>query len=338
MRASGLGEREGLADERADSPRDDLGEELTGEVGAFARPDLKVPQTGDPYVPSASVVLVDRGERAAGRPVGGEAAAVGDDPVGVAAELTADAVEHDGRTGPIGSVQYQGRPARLAVIDHHVGPGRAHGFHLGRAPDGGDDPRPAGSQQLDEEHAHAAGRAENQDRLAGADVDQPDDANGGRAVVDDRGGEQRIEAVGHANGVSEADGGPLGVSAAAAGPARVGDHRPSQPAAVNAVADGDHLSGDPVPGNVRRPDREEADAAARPDHGVHEQHVAGDGGDDELSGTRDGISRLDTGEHFRPAEPGHRDDEHGLRPRSAGSRPPHRASAGPAARCRRCRR
>ena len=168
MRTGGLGEREGLADERADLPRDDLGEELTGEVGTFARPDLKVPETGDRDLPPASVAPVDRGECAAGRSVGGEAAAVGDDPVGVEAELAADAVEHDGRTGPAGSVQNQGRPARLAVVDHRVGPGLAHRVHLGLAPGGADDPRPARSQELDEEDAHAAGRAEDQDLLPGA--------------------------------------------------------------------------------------------------------------------------------------------------------------------------
>jgi hypothetical protein len=100
VRTGGLDEREGLADERPDLPRRDLGEELTGEVGAFARPDLKVPETGDRDLPPASVAGVDRGEAAAGRPVGGEAAAVGDDPVGVEAEAPADAVEHDGRAEP----------------------------------------------------------------------------------------------------------------------------------------------------------------------------------------------------------------------------------------------
>ena len=90
MGTRGLGKREGLADERPDPPRDDLGQKLTGEVGTFARLDLKVPETGDRDLPSACVARVDGGEAAAGRSVGGEAAAVGDDPVGVEAELTAD--------------------------------------------------------------------------------------------------------------------------------------------------------------------------------------------------------------------------------------------------------
>ena len=156
----------------------------------------------------------------------------------------------------------------------------------------------------------------------GLDVDQPDDAKGGRAVVDDRRGEQRIEAVGHRNGVVEADRGPLGVSAGAAGPAGVRDHRPPEPAVVDAVADRDHLSGDPAPRHIRRPDREEADAASRADHGVDEHHVAGGGGDHEFAGAGDRIGRRGRDEHVRAAEAGHRDDEHRLRPRSAGSRPP----------------
>ena len=291
MRTGGLGEREGLTDERPDLPRRDLGEKLTGEVGAFPRPDLKVPETGDRDLPPASVAGVDRGEAAAGRSVGGEAAAVGDDPVGVEAELTADAVEHGGRTEPTGSVQNRRRPARLAVVGHRVGPGLAHGIELGLAPGSADDPRPPCSQQLDQEDAHPSGRAENQDLLSRRDVDQPGDAKGRRPIVDDRRGEQRIEAVGHRNGVLEADGGPFGVSAAAARPAGVGDHRPPEPAAVNAVADGDHLPGDPAPGHVRRPDREEADAAPGSDHGVDEHHVACAGADHDFSGGGDGIRR-----------------------------------------------
>jgi hypothetical protein len=339
VRTGRLDQREGLADVGANLPRRDVGEELTGEVGAFAGPDLKIPETGDRYLPPASVVSVDHGEGAAGRSVGGEAAAIGDDPVGVVAELAADPVENDRGTGPARCVQNRRRPARLAVVDDHTGSGLAHGVQLGPAPGRADDPRPACEQELDEQDAHAAGRAEDEDVLPGADVGQPDDAEGRRAVVDDRGGEQRIEAVGHLNRVVEADGGPLGVAATAARPAGVGDHRPSQPAVVDAVADGDHLPGDPAPRDVRRPDREEAGPAARPDHGVHEEHVAGGGGDDEFSGTSDGISRFDTGEHFRPAEPGRLDDQHGLRPRSAGSRLlRRRGSAVRAAQDRRCRR
>ena len=336
MRARCLGQREGLADERADPPRGDVGEELSGEVGAITRPDLKVPETGDRDVPPASVAWVDGGEGAAGRSVGGEAAAIGDDPVSVGAELSAHPVENDRGTSPSRCVKNRGRPFGLAVVDDSIGSGLAHGVHLGLASGGADDTRPAGEQELDEQDAHAAGRAEDEDVLPGADVGQPDDAKGRRAVVDDRGGEQRIEAVRHRDRVFEADGGPLGVPATAAGPAGVGDHRPSQPAVVDAVADGDHLPGDPVPRNVRRPDREEADAAARPDHGVHEQDVACGGGDDEFSCTCDGISRFDRDEHFRAAEPGRLDDKHGLRPRSAESRlPRYRVTAGRAARDRR---
>jgi hypothetical protein len=346
MRAGGLRQREGLSDERTDPPRREVGQELTGEVGPFARPDLKVPETGNRDLPPSGVAPVDRGEAAARRSVGGEAAAVGDDPVGVEAELTADAVEDDGRTEPAGSVQNQGRPARLSVVDHRVGPGRAHGIHLGRPPGGADDPRPPRPQQLDQEDAHPSGRAEHQDLLPGTDVNQPEDAQGRRPVVDDRRGEQRIEAVGHCHRVPEADRGPLRVPAA--GPAGMGDHRPPQPAAVNAavnaVADGDHRPGDPAPRHVRRPDRKEADAAPGPDHRVDEHHVAGAGGDHEFSRPGDGIGRRGRHEHFRAAEPAHRDDEHRLRRRSAGSRRPRRrplrlhGSAVRAAQDRRCRR
>ena len=157
MRAGRLGQRESLADERADPSRDDVGEKLTGEVGAFARPDLKVPEAGDRYLPSAGVGRVDRREGTARRPVSGETAAVGHDLVGVPAELAADAVEYHRGAGPSGCVENRGRPARLAVIDDHVGPGLAHGLRLGLAPGGADDPRPACSQQLDEEDAHPAG-------------------------------------------------------------------------------------------------------------------------------------------------------------------------------------
>ena len=44
MRAGRLGQREGLADVRANLPREDVGEELTGVVGAVAGSDLKVPR------------------------------------------------------------------------------------------------------------------------------------------------------------------------------------------------------------------------------------------------------------------------------------------------------
>jgi hypothetical protein len=337
VRTGGLHQREGLPDERPDLPRRDVGEELTGEVGAFARPDLKVPEAGDRDLPPASVAPVDRGEAPAWRPVGGEAAAVGDDPVGVEAELTADPVEHDGRTGPAGGVQHQGRPARLAVVDHHVGPGRAHGIHLGRAPGSADDPRPARPQELDEEDPHAPGRAEDQDLLPGLDVGQPGDTQGRRPVVDDRRRQQRIKVVGHRDHVLEPDGGELGVSAARR--AGVGDDPPPEPALVNAVANGDHRPDDPAPGHVRRPDREEADAAPGPDHRVHEHHVAGAGPDHYFSNPGDGIRRRGRLEHFRAAEAAHRDGEHRLRRRSAGSRRPRRrATAGRAVPGRRCRR
>ncbi len=171
MRAGRLGQRERLADVRANLPRDDVGQELTGVVGAFTGPDLKIPETGHRYLPSASVGRVDRGEGAARRPVGGEPAAVGHDLVGGTTELAADAVENHDRTGPAGGVKNQGRPARLAVVDHHVSPGLAHGVQLGRAPGGADDPRPPCSQELDQEDAHPAGRAEDQDLLSGPDVD-----------------------------------------------------------------------------------------------------------------------------------------------------------------------
>jgi hypothetical protein len=302
VRTGGLDQREGLADVRADLPRGDAGKELTGEVGAFARPDLKIPETGDRYLPPAGVGRVDRGEGAAGRSVGGETAAVGHDLVGVMAELAADAVEDHGGPGPSGCVQNRGRPARLAVVDHHVGPGPAHGLQLGLAPGGADDARPARSQQLDQDDAHPAGRAEDQDLLSRLDVDQPGDAKGRRSVVDDRRGQQRIESVGHRDRVLEAHGGPFGVSAARR--AGVGDDRPPEPVVVNAVADGDHLPGHPAPGDVRRPDRKEADAAAGPDHGVDEHHVARAGGDHEFSGPGDGIWRLSRDEHLRPAEAG----------------------------------
>jgi hypothetical protein len=142
VRAGGLHQREGLPDERPDLPRRDLGQELTGEVGPLARPDLKVPETGDRDLPPASVTRVDRGEAAAGRSVGGEAAAVGDDPVGVEAEPAADAVEHHQGASPSRCVKNRRRPARLPVVDDRIGPGRAHGIHLGRSPGGADDPRP----------------------------------------------------------------------------------------------------------------------------------------------------------------------------------------------------
>ena len=336
MGAGGLGQREGLADVRADLPRRDVGDKQTGVVGAFARPDLKVPKAGDRDLPPAGVGRVDRGEGAARRPVGGETAAVGHDLVGVMAELAADAVEDHGRPGPSGRVCNRGRPARLAVVDHHVSPGRAHVVQLGLAPGGADDPRPAGPQQLDQEDAHPPGRAEDQDLLARADVDQPGDAKGGRAVVDDRHGEQRIEAVGDRDRLLEADGGPFGVPAGRAG---VGDDRPPQPAPVDAVADGDHLAADPAAGDVRRPDREEPGAAPRPDHGVDEHHVARAGVDHEFPGPGHRVGELGRDEHLRPAEAGDRDRAHRLRPRSGGSRRPRRhGSAVRAARDRRCSR
>ena len=170
MRAGGLGQRERLADVRADLPRRDVGEELAGEVGAFAGPDLKVPETGDRYLPPG-VGRVDRREGAARRPVGGEPAAIGHDFVGGTTELAPDAVEDHGRTSPAGCLKHRGRPARLAVVDYLVGPGLAHGIELGPAPGGADDPRPACAQQLDQEDAHPAGRAEDQDLLARPDVD-----------------------------------------------------------------------------------------------------------------------------------------------------------------------
>jgi len=337
VRAGGLGQREGLADERPDAARDELGEELPGEVGALARPDLQVPEAGDHDLPAAGVGRVDGGEAAAGRPVGGEAAAVGDDRVCVEAELAADAVEHDGRTGPAGGVKDLGRPARLAVVDHHVGPGRAHGAPLGRTSGGADDPRPARPQQLDEEDAHAAGRPEDQDLLAGADVDQPGDAQGGRPVVDDRRRQQRVEAVGDRDRLREADRGPLGVAAARR--AGVGDDRPPEPALVDAVADRDDLAADPAAGDVRRPDREEADAPPGPDHRVDEHHVARAGGDHQLPRPGDRVGRLDRDQHLRAAEAVDRDRAHRVRPRSAASRPPRcRGSAGRAVPGRRCRR
>ena len=299
MRAGGLGQRVGLANVRADLPRGNVGEKLTGVVGAFARPDPKVPETGDRDLPAAGVGRVDRGKRAAGRAVGGEPPAIGHHLVGITAELAADAVEDHGRAGPAGCVKHRGCPARLAVVDQHVGPGLARRFELGRAPGGADDPRPAGPQQLDQEDAHPAGRAEDQDLLARADVDQPGDANGGRAVVDDRRGQQRIEAVGDRDRLLEADRRPFGVPAVRAG---VGDDRPSQPAVVNAVADGDHLPGDPAPGHVRRLDREEAAAAPGPDHRVDEHHVARAGGDHEFSRRRDRVGQFGRREHLRPPE------------------------------------
>jgi hypothetical protein len=339
VRAGGLGQREGLPDQRPDLPRRDVGQELTGEVGPFARPDLKVPEAGDRDLPPSGLAPVDRGEAPAGRPVGGEPAAVGDDPVGVEAELTADAVEHHNGASPSSCVKNRRRPARLPVVDDRVGPGCAHGIRLGCPPGGADDPRPPRSQQLDQEDAHPAGRAEHQDLLPGANVDQPGDAKGGRPVVDDRRGEQRIEPVGDRNDVVEPDRGPLGVSAAAARPAGVGDHRPPEPAGLNPVANRDHRPDDPAPGDVGRPDREEADAAPGSDHRVHEQHVARAGADHDLSSPGDGIRRRGRPEHVRAAEPVDRDDAHPLRRRSAGSRPPRRgASAGRAARDRRCRR
>jgi hypothetical protein len=339
VRTRGLGQREGLADERADLPARHIGEDLAGKLGALAGPDLKVPKAGDRDIPSEGVARVDHGKRAAWRSVGGEAAAVGEDPVGVVAELAADAVEHDGGTGPTGCVQNCGRPARLAVVDHHVSPGLAHGVPLGLAASGADDLRPAGSQQLDQENAHAAGRAKHEDLLAGAGVDQPDDAKRGRAVVHDRHGVPRIQAVGHHDRVLEAGGRLPGVAAGAAGSPGVGYHRPPQPAVVHAVADTGHPPGDPVPRHVGRPDREETRAASRADHGVDEHHVAGGDRDDQSAGTRDGRGRLGRDENFRPAEAGHRDGEHALRPRAAGRRrPPRRATAGRAVRDRRCRR
>jgi hypothetical protein len=59
--ARGLGEGEGLADERADLSREDVGEQLAGEVGAFARTDLEVGQAGRRYAPPLGVVAIDRG-------------------------------------------------------------------------------------------------------------------------------------------------------------------------------------------------------------------------------------------------------------------------------------
>jgi hypothetical protein len=302
VRAGRLGQRERLPDMRPNPPREDVGEELTGVVGAVAGSDLKVSQAGDRYLPPPGVGRVDRGEGAARRPVGGEPAAIGHDLVGGTAELAADAVEYHGRTGPAGRVNHQGRPARLAVVDHQVGPGLAHRRQLGRAPGGADDPRPASAQQLDQQDAHPAGRAEDQDLLARADVDQPGDPKGGWPVVDDRRGERRIEAVGDRDRLLEADNGPFGVPADGRGD--MADDRPPQPAAVNAVADGDHGPADPAAGDVRRPDREEADAAPGPDRGVDEHHVARAGGDHELSRPGHGVGRLDRGEHLRPAEAG----------------------------------
>jgi hypothetical protein len=337
VRAGRLGQRERLPDVRANLPGEDVGEELTGVVGAFAGPDLKVPETSHRYLPPPSVGRVDRGEGATGRPVGGEPAAIGHDREGVKAELAADAVEDHNRTSPAGCVKNRGRPARLAVVDRGVRPGLAHGVQLRVAPGGADDPRPPCAQQLNQEDAHPAGRAEDQDLLSRADVDQPGDAKGGRPVVDDRRGEQRIEAVGDRDRFLEADNRPFGVPAA--GRADVGDDRPPQPAVVHAVADGDHLPADAAAGDVRRADRKEADAAAGPDHGVDEHHVAHAGGDHEFPRPGHGVGRLDGGEHLRPAEAGDRDRAHRLRPRSAGSRPRRRrGSAVRAARDRRCRR
>ena len=253
--------------------------------------------------------------------------------------MAADAVEHDRRAGPARGVQHQGRPVGPAVVDHRVGPGLGHGVRLGLAPDGADDPRPARSQELDEEDAHAAGRPEDQDLLPRPDVDQPGDAKRRRPVVDDRHRQQRVEAVGDRDRVLEADRGPLGVPAAAPGPAGVGDDRPAEPAGVDAAADRDHLPADPAPGDVRRPDRKEAGPAPGTDHGVHEHHVAGAGGDHDFSGGGHRVRRLGRPQHFRAAEPGDRDDAHRLRPRSAGSRRPrHCATGGQAAPDRRCRR
>jgi hypothetical protein len=321
-----FGEREGLADERADLPGEDVGEDLAGEVGALARPDLEVPDAGDRDVPPAGVVAVDGGEGSAGRAVGGEPAAVGDDSVGVAAELAADAVEHNDGTSPFGGVQDLRCPARLAVVDDGVGPGLGYRAHLGLASCRADDPRTAGSQELDEEDAHAAGGPEDQDLFPGMDVGDPGDAKGRRPVVNYRRGVERAKAIGHRDGVVEGDDGLLGVTARAAG---VGNHRPPHPVAADAVADGRHLPGYPAPRDIRRTDREEARPASRPDHGVNEHHVACGDGDDEFAGTGDWVGGLNGEEHVRPAEAGHFDDEHGLRPRAAGRRRLRcRASAG----------
>src|SRR5204863_449995 len=80
-----------------------------------------------------------------------------------------------------------------------------------------------------------------------------------------RGGPGQAEPVRHRDKLLRGHGHLLGISAGPAAPPGVRDDRPAGPAGVHAVTERDHLPGDPVARDVRRPDREEVHGPAGPD-------------------------------------------------------------------------
>jgi hypothetical protein len=312
-------EGEGLADQRSDLPPGEPVDDVFHEPGTVSRPELQIADGAHLDPPAPGRVGVDGREGTTGRTVRREPSAVGHQAEGGGTGRAADAVEDDGRAGAAGRREHGAGPVRLAVVDRGECPGGSDRFQLGLSPGGTDDPRAPGRKHLDEQDPHAAGRAQDQNRLTGPDAADLEDAQRGGPVVQDRGGVEQVDLIGHGNRRFQVGQGELGVTAGPAGAAGMGGHPLAEPAPADPQADCYDLAAYPVARNVRGPDGEVVPAGARPDHRVDEQDVAGRNGDQDLFRSRRRVRQVGERKHVRRAEVAHLDGLHGDQARSARS-------------------
>jgi hypothetical protein len=85
--------------------------------------------------------------------------------------------------------------------------------YLGLPSDRPDCPRPASSQELEQDDAHASGSAKDQDLLPWLDAGDRYDSKGRRTVVEHGDGVKEAEVIGHGNYVVDARDGLLRIAA-----------------------------------------------------------------------------------------------------------------------------